>query len=147
MAPTAELDYRCSTCIINLCKTECQCRENRNKNESNTDINANESVEIIAKGQNLFALTLRTLRLNKPTTLNHVDDEKILNEEKCRPIITLREVADHDTYDDCWIILYDRVYDVTEFLNQVISSQLINDLQIVFFFCFFANEHFCFFFF
>lgn len=33
--------------------------------------------------------------------------------------ISLDEVSDHDSYDDCWIIIYDRVYDVTPFLQQV----------------------------
>ncbi|XP_037927340.1 cytochrome b5 [Teleopsis dalmanni] len=32
------------------------------------------------------------------------------------PEISLQEVAMHDDYDDCWIIIYDRVYDVTKFL-------------------------------
>lgn len=115
MAPTAKLDSRCSTCIINLCENKCQCENN----ELNTiDTNANE-----IKGQNVLTQVLRTLRLNKSVT--ETDDEKILIDEKCRPIITLQEVSDHDTYDDCWIILYDRVYDVTEFLNQVISINKI----------------------
>lgn len=38
--------------------------------------------------------------------------------------ISLDEVSDHDAYDDCWIIIYDRVYDVTKFLQQV--SSLLN---------------------
>ncbi|SPP80021.1 cytochrome b5 [Drosophila guanche] len=31
--------------------------------------------------------------------------------------ITLEEVAQHDSFDDCWIVIYDRVYDVTLFLR------------------------------
>lgn len=31
--------------------------------------------------------------------------------------ITLDEVAWHDTVDDCWLVIYDYVYDCTEFLN------------------------------
>ncbi|KAL7739763.1 hypothetical protein ACLKA6_015003 [Drosophila palustris] len=34
------------------------------------------------------------------------------------PEITLEEVAQHDSYDDCWIVIYDRVYDVTQFLRE-----------------------------
>lgn len=34
------------------------------------------------------------------------------------PIYTLNEVSYHDMYDDCWIILYDRVYDITRFLQE-----------------------------
>ncbi|XP_044743884.1 cytochrome b5, seed isoform-like [Chrysoperla carnea] len=31
-------------------------------------------------------------------------------------IITMEEVLWHDNAEDCWIILYDRVYNITEFL-------------------------------
>jgi cytochrome b involved in lipid metabolism len=33
--------------------------------------------------------------------------------------ITLCEVLEHDSLDDCWIIIYDRVYDITNFLSSV----------------------------
>lgn len=33
-------------------------------------------------------------------------------------IITLDEVAWHDTGDDCWVVIYDYVYDCTEFLEE-----------------------------
>lgn len=32
---------------------------------------------------------------------------------------TLQDVSDHDSDNDCWIIIYDRVYDVTKFLDLV----------------------------
>lgn len=32
------------------------------------------------------------------------------------PIITLEEVSWHDTHQDCWVVINDRVYDVTPFL-------------------------------
>ncbi|KAL3283525.1 hypothetical protein HHI36_006664 [Cryptolaemus montrouzieri] len=32
--------------------------------------------------------------------------------------ITLEEVLWHDTRKDCWMIIYDRVYDITEFLDE-----------------------------
>ncbi|KAJ8918482.1 hypothetical protein NQ315_008179 [Exocentrus adspersus] len=32
--------------------------------------------------------------------------------------ITLEEVSWHDHAKDCWIVVYDRVYDVTEFLEE-----------------------------
>lgn len=34
------------------------------------------------------------------------------------PEISLQMVAEHDSHDDCWIIVYDRVYDVTLFLAE-----------------------------
>ncbi|KAB0804952.1 hypothetical protein PPYR_01922 [Photinus pyralis] len=33
-------------------------------------------------------------------------------------IITLEEVSWHDNISDCWIVIYDRVYDVTDFLRE-----------------------------
>lgn len=35
------------------------------------------------------------------------------------PEINLGQVSWHDQPDDCWIVLYDRVYDITEFLREV----------------------------
>lgn len=34
-------------------------------------------------------------------------------------VITMEEVSCHDSSKDCWIIIYDRVYDVTNFLEEV----------------------------
>ncbi|CAH1778708.1 unnamed protein product [Owenia fusiformis] len=33
-------------------------------------------------------------------------------------LFTLNEVADHWEYNDCWIVLRDRVYDITPFLKE-----------------------------
>lgn len=33
--------------------------------------------------------------------------------------ISLDEVRHHDCWNDCWVIIYDRVYDITQFLHQV----------------------------
>ncbi|KAG5889927.1 hypothetical protein JTB14_010077 [Gonioctena quinquepunctata] len=33
-------------------------------------------------------------------------------------VITMKEVSLHDDASDCWIIIYDRVYDVTDFLDE-----------------------------
>lgn len=35
------------------------------------------------------------------------------------PEIALLEVAEHDSASDCWLVIYDRVYDVTGFLDAV----------------------------
>lgn len=42
--------------------------------------------------------------------------------------ITLDEVSDHYCANDCWIIIYDRVYDVTKFLDHV-SLFLIREIR------------------
>lgn len=35
------------------------------------------------------------------------------------PEISLKEVAQHDEMCDCWVVIYDRVYNVTDFLRSV----------------------------
>ncbi|KAF5294072.1 hypothetical protein FQA39_LY13546 [Lamprigera yunnana] len=42
--------------------------------------------------------------------------DECVNHDKC--IFSLQEVSHHDDVTDCWVIIYDRVYDVTDFLNQ-----------------------------
>lgn len=121
MPPTAEFEFIGNNCMIN-CQNECRCESKKGQNVDTINNNANE---IIAKGQNLFSNALRTLRWSKSKIIVNNNVETVLNEEKCRPIISLKEVAEHDSYDDCWIILYDRVYDVTQFLNEVNSMKTI----------------------
>lgn len=41
------------------------------------------------------------------------------------PQYSLSEVADHCTPDDCWIVIYDQVYDVTNFLESHPGGQYI----------------------
>lgn len=86
-----------------------------------SEINATvKQVEVITEDENMVTMAVRTLRLQKSTLVSETESETVLNEEKCRRIYTLSEVSEHDTYDDCWIVLYDRVYNVTQFLNEVI---------------------------
>ncbi|KAG5306510.1 CYB5 protein, partial [Acromyrmex insinuator] len=87
-------------------------------------------------GMDLVNLTVRSLKLGdvKPSRENFLQVERdsiterndIIGERKCRlkekshdelRIINLTEVAWHDTPDDCWLVIYDYVYDCTEFLN------------------------------
>lgn len=135
MPPTAELKFignNNATCMIDCNMNDCRCatgqiNQNTDAEMINSDgdasIETNSSNSSIVKGQVEHLVTaLRTLRWSKSKTLisNHNDEmTMVLNSEKCRPIIALKEVAEHDSYDDCWIVLYDRVYDVTKFLNEV----------------------------
>lgn len=59
-------------------------------------------------GTSILAMTLAALRLDTINTL-----------PSSRKQITLDEVAEHDTLNDCWIIIYDRVYNITKFLKKV----------------------------
>ncbi|KAH8377904.1 hypothetical protein KR093_007825 [Drosophila rubida] len=47
-----------------------------------------------------------------------LDKAKSKTELVSVPEITLEEVSQHDSFDDCWIVIYDRVYDVTQFLRE-----------------------------
>lgn len=89
---------------------------------SNSETNANSicssNVVEISSNQEILTLALRTLRISK-SNLYAVPTENVFVEEKCRKIICLNEVANHDSICDCWIVLYDRVYDVTHFLDKV----------------------------
>jgi cytochrome b involved in lipid metabolism len=35
------------------------------------------------------------------------------------PVISMDAVAEHDHEDDCWVIFYDLVYDLTDFIREV----------------------------
>lgn len=135
MPPTAELKFTSNnTCTIDCNVNDCQCtaantmQSNENSciesiRNDDASVKMNSRNNSIAKGQvEQLVSALRTLRWSKSKTLvSNQNDETtmVLNHEKCRQTITLKEVAEHDSYGDCWIILYDRVYDVTKFLNEV----------------------------
>lgn len=44
-------------------------------------------------------------------------DEQISN--TTTKVYTLAEIAEHKTTDSCWIVIHDKVYDVTKFLDEV----------------------------
>lgn len=46
-------------------------------------------------------------------------------------IISMKEVSWHDEPNDCWVIIFDRVYDITDFLNEVSKIFLIMILIII----------------
>lgn len=69
--------------------------------------NSNNCQEEMVQSENLISFALKNLRKN---LFNSVNERKKLS---------LAEVSNHDMFDDCWIVLYDRVYDVTKFLNEV----------------------------
>lgn len=75
---------------------------------------------------NSLKLVLASLRISsKKLQLKSsivVPSEDVL--ENTLPTISLKEVAKHDSYNSCWIIIYDRVYDITNYLN-VVSLFLI----------------------
>lgn len=57
-----------------------------------------------------ISLAMTALRLTSSTVSQII---------KSRKTITLEEVAFHDSSSSCWLVIYDRVYDVTDFLKIV----------------------------
>ncbi|XP_052898520.1 uncharacterized protein LOC128305214 [Anopheles moucheti] len=76
--------------------------------EGSDMVNGNQTATILE-------LAMVALRLTKATGTDGNSNNG--HQQRLRQQITLSEVAYHDCYDDCWIVLYDRVYDVTNFLK------------------------------
>lgn len=81
-------------------------------------LNAKSGVEnkkALEAATDFITNTLRTL-IFTPTTpaVGHASE----NDKKLHQI-SLSEVAEHDTIEDCWIVIYDRVYDITNFFDLV----------------------------
>lgn len=47
-----------------------------------------------------------------------LDSESIATKEKKQQDLTLEDVAQHKSLDDCWVVLYGKVFDVTNFLDK-----------------------------
>nr|XP_053636568.1 uncharacterized protein LOC128691704 isoform X2 [Cherax quadricarinatus] len=73
---------------------------------------------IINFSTQVFEFASQTLGYRDPcvTTDSCPGRERQKDEESGLNIISLSEVASHDTHNDCWIVLYDKVFDVTKFL-------------------------------
>lgn len=69
-----------------------------------------------------LSLTMAAIQLVNPWAekwpITDDSSETIIDDPKDR-IITLAEVSFHDTPGDCWVVIYDRVYDITTFLDEV----------------------------
>ncbi|EAA12532.2 cytochrome b5-like [Anopheles arabiensis] len=80
---------------------------------STVDAQVQSPIEGANQSATILQLAMAALRLTKvPGT-----DSNNNLQQRLRPVISLSEVAYHDCYDDCWIVLYDRVYDITNFLR------------------------------
>ncbi|XP_063701439.1 cytochrome b5 type B-like [Culicoides brevitarsis] len=51
------------------------------------------------------------------TITQQFNTDKKSSEKISRTQYSLKEVSMHDSWEDCWIIIYDRVYDITKFLE------------------------------
>ena len=78
----------------------------------NNEIDNSEASSVT---KSFLSNTIRSIFLSSATSTSGKESEI----DKKLKQITLQEVSDHDCYEDCWIIIYDRVYDVTAFLDHV----------------------------
>lgn len=83
-------------------------------------VDSMDTSKVEVDADNMVSIVLRKLRQRKSIPNSQtIASETVLTEEKWRRIYSLSEVAEHDSYDDCWIVLYDRVYNMTPFLDEV----------------------------
>lgn len=95
--------------------------------QSPPEINLASSLPVKQENDlDLVALTMAALRLVNPWSVDTSNKwsqriEPGTPEAKDR-VITLAEVSQHDTPKDCWVVIYDRVYDITDFLDEVSNT-------------------------
>ncbi|KAJ2953793.1 hypothetical protein O0L34_g1421 [Tuta absoluta] len=65
------------------------------------------------------ALTMAALRFVSPWSRDSKTWRPAPGSEEAKDtVITLAEVSHHDSYNDCWVVIYDRVYDITTFFDE-----------------------------
>lgn len=80
------------------------------------------SLPVSQEATDYMSLTMAALRLVNPWSVPAPgpwgQPEPGSPEARDR-VVTLAEVAYHDSPRDCWVVIYDRVYDITNFLHEV----------------------------
>ncbi|XP_041973969.1 cytochrome b5-like [Aricia agestis] len=91
--------------------------------QSPTEIKLSSPIPVKQDSEiDLMAFTMAALRIVNPWAVEPRDQwpaspEPGTDDSKDR-VISLTEVAMHDTIDDCWVVIYDRVYDITTFFDE-----------------------------
>lgn len=92
-------------------------------------LNPNSEVDpkgVLETATNFISTTLRTLIFSPSSPPGYASE----NDNKLN-LISLSEVALHDQIDDCWIVIYDRVYDITSFFDQVSKFESDNEFFVL----------------
>ncbi|KDR24001.1 cytochrome b5 type B-like [Zootermopsis nevadensis] len=71
-----------------------------------------QKAELLSLAGDALCLTVTALRLSDPTPRVPLQKEAGSNP----PTISLDQVSWHDHCSDCWVVIYDRVYEITDFL-------------------------------
>lgn len=73
-----------------------------------------QKAEMLSLAGDALCLAVTALHLSEPT--HRVPKQKETDNNP--PIISLDQVSWHDHCADCWVVIYDRVYDITDFLQE-----------------------------
>lgn len=76
----------------------------------------------VSQETDYLSLTMAALRFVNPWTVPKATSwgcPEPGSAEARDHVITLAEVAQHDSPRDCWVVIYDRVYDISTFLDEV----------------------------
>lgn len=65
---------------------------------------------------NLLSIAMTALRISVPVKSRK---KSLCSGRAKNSIISLEEMSWHDNEKDCWVVIYDRVYDLTNFLDEV----------------------------
>lgn len=75
----------------------------------------------------------KVVELEKAVEAIFTSKNVIPSPEKNKRIITMEEVSQHDEPNDCWLIIFDRVYDVTTFIDEVGIAFPMNIFRYLFY--------------
>lgn len=63
--------------------------------------------------------TATAIFTRNPHDFNNYVSNPPKSRENTAEEFSLEEISDHDNVTDCWIVVYDRIYDITRFINEV----------------------------
>ncbi|XP_013099308.2 uncharacterized protein LOC106081701 [Stomoxys calcitrans] len=70
------------------------------------------SISSLLQALRITPISKSEKKVQQQPTLKVLADQKVSLRQ-----ISLEAVSHHDDYSDCWVVIYDRVYDVTNFLQ------------------------------
>lgn len=106
--------------IISLLFTLSACGKEENNEAESSIINgqvSQEKMEAVANQQATFT----------PEELEILKAQEKQTEIETYNLKTEEEIAQHNTKADCWLVIYDKVYDVTNYINSHPGGPVIAD--------------------
>ena len=75
--------------------------------------------------QQLLSTQVATFITVAAKSISETWNQQQQSSKKCLPEFSLSEVAEHNNSNDCWIVIYDKVYDITKFLPLHLGGEFI----------------------